>query len=150
MPDTPALMCRIQFRSDPFAVRDALAGARNAWQVCGCSAELCDKAEQVLAEVLNNVVEHAYGDTPGGAVEVILDHAEDGLRCEVRDNGAPMPGERLPAGQLAALGDRLEDLPEGGFGWYMIRTMTEDLTYRRMADWNVLSFRIAVPRPQHT
>jgi serine/threonine-protein kinase RsbW len=100
-------------------------------------------AELVLAEVLNNVAEHAYGDA-GGKVEVSLQHAADGLRCLIVDEGRAMPGGQLPVGRLpSGLDVVLADLPEGGFGWHLIRSLSTNLTYARVEGQNRLSFVLA-------
>ncbi len=106
--------------------------------------------EVVLAEVLNNIAEHAYAAGPGKiTVSLILGRA--GLSCQVTDDGAPMPGGRLPDGKhpvpRANPGDSfaslaLADLPEGGFGWNMIRRLTDGLLYSRVGGQNRLSFVI--------
>jgi serine/threonine-protein kinase RsbW len=106
-------------------------------------------AEVVLAEVLNNIVEHAYADR-AGSISVAIRQTGAGLNCLVTDEGNPMPGGQLPAGNHPAqrdgmpdlqLGDlQLDDLPEGGFGWYLIRRLTRDLEYSRNGQQNWLSF----------
>jgi serine/threonine-protein kinase RsbW len=94
----------------------------------------------VLAEVLNNVAEHAYGDA-GGRVAVTLTPDPAGVRCLVVDAGRAMPGGQLPEGRLPLGPDMaLEDLPEGGFGWHLIRSLCADLTYARVGGQNRLSF----------
>lgn len=133
---------RLAFRSDPFAVRDALSKSRETWVEWGLLPDICATAEQVLAEVLNNVVEHAHQEDPNGAVEITCETVSTGLQVEVRDDGCAMPGLALPEGALAACSDDLMDLPEGGFGWFLIRTLTEDLSYDRRGDWNTVRFRI--------
>lgn len=93
----------------------------------------------VLAEAMNNIVEHAYADRPG-QIEITLWSTPDGLKGRLVDNGAPMPGV-LPAGTLPAIGQD-GDLPEGGFGWFLIRQLASDITYRRQDGVNHLLFRI--------
>jgi len=96
-------------------------------------------AELVLAEVLNNIVEHAYA-RHSGEIEVTLSRDAGGILCEVADTGLPMPQGAPPAGQLPPLeGD---DLPEGGFGWHLIRSLARDLEYRREGGRNLLRFRL--------
>lgn len=124
------------------AVRAALADARTVWRNAGIAASTCDTAEQVLAEVLNNVVEHAQADCPDGLIELTMSRSGGGMVCEVRDDGAPMPGLCLPAGDIAAIDGDLASLPEGGFGWFMIRTLTVGLYYERRDGCNYLHFRI--------
>ena len=124
------------------AVRAALADARAVWCNVGIAASTCDTAEQVLAEVLNNVVKHAQAGCPDGLIELATSRSGDGMVCDVRDDGAPMPGLCLPVGDMAAIDGDLASLPEGGFGWFMIRTLTEDLYYERRDGCNHLHFRI--------
>jgi serine/threonine-protein kinase RsbW len=74
-------------------------------------------AELVLAEVLNNVAEHAYAGT--GRAWWRSCHAATftgHLRCQIVDQGKAMPGGTLPEGRLPGRpGLALDDLPEGGF-----------------------------------
>lgn len=109
------------------------------------SADDAGALELALAEVLNNVVEHAYGDQTGLIVVEVVRHA-DALACVVSDRGRQMPGGDLPPaldfGALSA------GLAEGGFGWPLIRTLTRDLNYLRCGRINVLSFRIALETPR--
>jgi serine/threonine-protein kinase RsbW len=37
-----------------------------------------------------------------------------------------------------------DDLPEGGFGWFLIRELTKDLQYVRHEDQNRLTFSIPI------
>jgi len=125
------------------AVRSALEYARQSWQGAGVDPGICDTGEQVLAEVLNNVVEHAQAGRPHGQIELDTRLGTDGVICAVRDDGTEMPGRELPQGQLHDLTAHIDDLPEGGFGWHMIHTLTEDLSYDRQNGWNRLVFRIS-------
>ena len=54
-----------------------------------------------------------------------------------------MPGGDLPGARQATIVD-VADLPEGGFGWYLIRTLTQELTYLRDGERNLLSMCIDV------
>lgn len=92
--------------------------------------------EIVLAEVLNNVIEHAYaGGT--GRFEIRGRWLGGNLCLQVRDWGRALPGERLPEGlPLDPWGGG--DPPEGGFGWYLIRSLSVGLRYRRQQDSNKL------------
>ncbi|MDJ0826581.1 MAG: ATP-binding protein [Rhodobacter sp.] len=139
--DPPAAEC-IGLAATPLAVRDALAGLAAAWRGRGIDPELWDVAEQVLAEALNNVVEHAQAGREDGAIRLETTLNGHGLVCEVLDDGAPMPGGTLPDGRPAELGTGLEDLPEGGFGWFMIRTLARRLSYHRDDGWNRLRFEV--------
>lgn len=97
--------------------------------------------ELVLAEVLNNVAEHAYAEGPG-PVAITLTPGQAGLFCLVVDQGSAMPDGHLPDGLLPDAAASLEDLPEGGFGWHLIRSLTHDLAYARTGGCNRLSFLV--------
>jgi serine/threonine-protein kinase RsbW len=95
-----------------------------------------------LAEVLNNIAEHAYDGLPPGLVSVAIWSGRGWLRCRVEDQGNPMPGGALPQGDLPPLDVNTADLPEGGFGWHMIRSLATDLTYARIGGTNRVEFRL--------
>ena len=100
--------------------------------------------EVVLAEVMNNVAEHAYAWRRDGEMVLGLRMTAGGLSISVTDDGLPMPDAELPFGERLDPTTALGDMPEGGFGWLIIRQLARDVTYRRHQDVNQLSFRIAV------
>ncbi|MEP2717734.1 ATP-binding protein [Pseudophaeobacter sp.] len=92
-----------------------------------------------LAEAVNNVVEHAYGDTTTGDVRIQCRIADEILHIQISDAGPPLPNGELPAGTPAEISGPLETLPEGGFGWFLIRELTCRLHYARENGNNQLS-----------
>lgn len=127
---------------DPMSVRAGLIGLVATVPLCDLSADDRGTAELVLGEVLNNIVEHAYPSVPG-PIDLWLARTGAGLACKVADRGLAMRDGRAPVGALpAGINGALEDLPEGGFGWYLIRTLTKDLQYERVQSQNHLSFTI--------
>ena len=96
----------------------------------------------VVAEVLNNIVEHAYQDRAGGDIILKLNFGTERLTVDFTDFGRPMPSGAPPEGVLADIDVPVEDLPEGGFGWFLIRALTEDLSYRHDGDRNLLTLTI--------
>ena len=138
---------RLVFPSDPMAVREALARLFAMLPPDMLDADARGTAEIVLTEVLNNVVEHAYADGPGN-IALSIEAADNGLLCTVCDQGCPMPGQRLPRARLPA--GEGADLPEGGFGWYLILSLAQDLRYERIEGSNRLSFRLFANDPAET
>jgi serine/threonine-protein kinase RsbW len=130
----------LALQSTPLAVRRALSGLFRDDRLGGLQEHQRGTAELLLAEVLNNVVEHAYANGTG-AIEVSVALLGRSLMFRVLDHGAELPGHVLPPGQLADFGQR-GDLPEGGFGWHMIRALAKDVEYRRQNGCNQLSFRL--------
>jgi serine/threonine-protein kinase RsbW len=128
----------ITISPDPIGVRQGLKALFESLLLRQLDDANRGKAEIVLAEALNNIVEHAYADG-GGEIELTIRLNRQGLNCRIVDHGAPMPDGALPIGRLAAP----EDLPEGGFGWHLIRTLAEDLRYARVAGQNQLTFLLS-------
>ena len=145
MPPVPEVASRapelhLVFHADPDSVRQSLTQMLGLPPLSGLSAEDRGISELVLAEVLNNVTEHAYGDG-GGKVAVSLIEGPAGIRCLVVDEGRAMPGGQLQADRLPGGPDTaLQDLPEGVFGWHLIRSLCADLTYGRQDGHNRLGF----------
>lgn len=136
---------RLVFPAEPAAVRENLARLLACPPLADLPPDDRAMAELVLAEILNNVAEHAYALRPG-TVEVALSPGPEGIACLIVDQGDPMPGAMLPAGNLPMQPDlKVSDLPEGGFGWHLIRSLTADLAYVRRNGQNRLSFRLRSP-----
>lgn len=139
-PGHPGL--HLLFPGNERAVRQALATAMAVMQTMDLGDDARGTIEIVLAEVLNNVVEHAYATATGGLIELEVDRVTDGLIFRIGDEGRPMPRGGLPEGRAQDLALEPEDLPEGGFGWLLIRELTDGVCYRRLGNRNELSFRV--------
>lgn len=120
------------------ALRQLMAGS----VLNGLETDARGKLEIVLAEVLNNIVEHAYRDE-SGPISLHLWRAGALLQVLVEDRGHPMPDGAPPQGAPPML-DSPDGPPEGGFGWFLIRNLTEELTYDRKEGVNRLCFALRV------
>lgn len=132
------------FPGDPESVRRALSRARVAFRAMSIPEEHSGIAEIVLAEVLNNIVEHAYQDHGRGVIELGVESLPGWLAFTIRDDGLPMPGGKPPDGSPPDLSVPFGALPEGGFGWLMIHELTQGLSYRRIGNRNELRFRLDI------
>ncbi len=145
---TPLYGCRILSRNSE--IRRALGGIRLALEQRGIRREDVDVVEIVLAEVMNNVAEHAFRWSPPGEMSVSVMHNDDGIWCEVADRGSAMAESALPLGRSADPEQPREHTPEGGFGWHLIRELAQNVTYARHSNTNLLHFRIALGHRTHT
>lgn len=132
----------VSFVAQSPAVRDALRAAVARFARLMTPDE-AGTFELILAEVLNNIVEHSYQESGEGTVTLSIVQDRRGLSCSISDDGVPLPADCL----RKALPDdparpRPGDLPEGGFGWFLIRDLAEELGYRREAGRNLLAFRL--------
>ncbi len=126
------------FTASEAATRTALAEVMSQLRAMGLSREQRTGIEIALAEAVNNVVEHAYADMEAGPVVISARLTQDGLELRISDQGRALPEQCLPTGIPANVSGPLATLPEGGFGWYLIRTLTRDVCYRRESDSNLL------------
>lgn len=92
----------------------------------------------VLAESLNNVIEHAYSFKEGGLIEIRARMRDAAISLQIIDSGTPFVGPP-DAVTLSHPGDVLDDLPEGGFGWFLIQSLTEDIHFSHDAGKNKLT-----------
>ena len=137
-------------RADPMEVRRALVSV-GARFVDVLDPERLGRLELVLAEVLNNIVEHGYADRPPGMIHLSIVPSGRGLSCAVADDGAALPHECLaprhdPLTRANAANPRGRSeetflhLPEGGFGWVLIQGLTTNLCHYRENGRNILAF----------
>lgn len=129
---------RLDFPGTALAVRGGLDHLLADPCLSDLDAEQRGLLWTVLAEILNNIVEHAYA-AHSGSIQLCLWRQDWQFAVEVVDHGAPMPGLRLPEGLLARI-DTHDSLPEGGFGWSLIRSLTSALAYDRIDAANRIRF----------
>ncbi|MCU0815889.1 MAG: ATP-binding protein [Cypionkella sp.] len=128
----------LRFAATPASVRAALMRLFDPPSALPLAADHAATAQLVLAEVLNNIVEHAY-TCDGGDIALTCRLTGGDLAVRVVDRGCPLPkGAAEPPGPAALAGG----LSEGGYGWFLIRSLTRDLTYHRRAGRNVLTFYV--------
>lgn len=118
-------------------VRRGLIKIERDLQEWGLPQELVGTSQIVLAEVLNNIVVHARPD-PESEISLWLCWDGECLACRIEDGGNLLPGEVLPDGTFPDP----ETLPEGGFGWPLIRYLASHLVYQRMPHINSLRFSV--------
>ncbi len=118
----------------------------------GITREDLGTLEIVLAEALNNIVEHAYPEDTSGDITLTVRLRSTSVMVEIQDNGRPMPQGRAPIGNHPMTEfDNQDAMPEGGYGWFMIRELVRDLVYDRHDGNNFLLFRLPItlkPSPQ--
>jgi len=133
----------LTFRATEDNVRQALSTLRSGLRFLNLSEMTLGVVELVLAEATNNIVEHAYGNTGQGVIGMTC-RARDGIiMVELSDSGRPLPGLAMPKKQNHDTDADLQDLPEGGFGWGLIRDLTLSLSYAHTSGRNILRFAIA-------
>ncbi|WP_299921175.1 ATP-binding protein [uncultured Pelagimonas sp.] len=142
--DQNVLAFRYVLHSTPEAVRETLTSLRCDLESQSFFTCPGDMWELVIAEVLNNIVEHAYGESPNGEIRFDVEFDETRVLAGFIDTGAAMPEGALPAGTPANLDVDMQLMPEGGFGWYLIQSLSDRLIYERKGAENHLSLEMPI------
>ncbi|MFD2739706.1 ATP-binding protein [Sulfitobacter aestuarii] len=137
----------IAVRSHPRAVRHAVETLSIRLAAEGLPDAAISAVELVLAEAMNNIVEHAYPRGGRQAIRLRCLAGSDALELRLTDTGRPFPAGRIPLGLAPGLDVATCDLPEGGFGWFLIHSLTSGLRYSRAGGENRLdmTFDVALP-----
>lgn len=91
----------------------------------------------VLEELGVNIVKHGHDSDPDHEIEILLDSASDALTIELRDEGRAF--NPLTDSPEPDVDSGLDDRPVGGLGVYLVRTMMDELSYRREDNRNILT-----------
>lgn len=130
--------------ADPMIVRDTLHDIRLRFRG-EVGDDTLGRLELVLAEVMNNVAEHSMADRARlPVIHLCIVRHTSGLACALTDDGASLPEHCLLPRDLPSL--RGSDLPEGGFGWFLIQDLTQSLCYYREESRNYLAFSVPFVR----
>ncbi len=112
------------------AVRGILAPA-------GMAPQDCARVELALVEAANNCIRHAYGLQAGHLLEVTCTLDDDRLTVEVSDEGTPMPERPKPL--LDFDPTDIANLPTGGMGLFLIRSVMDQVEYTSVNGRNTLA-----------
>jgi len=83
--------------------------------------------QMAVDEACSNVVEHAYGPSWQGDIDLTCCIQDQGdLVVSIRDNGKPFDPSAVPEPPIGA---DLESLPEGGLGLYFMRRLMDQVTF---------------------
>ena len=142
LPDT----IHICITSSKTGVRRALVQLMRHLQRCAVSDEDRGKVQLVLAEALNNIVEHGYADGREGLINLQCSLIPEGMYIVLTDHGSEVPpGVLLPqpvTDPRDASGPLPDNLPEGGWGLFLINELAESLAYRRRGGRNELRLHL--------
>ncbi len=112
----------------------------------GVDADTRGSAQLVLAEAMNNIVEHAFSDkSVKAAFHLRIEAQDDGLKVHLSDQGDPMPWTEVRNPGILRRPMSPEYAKEGGFGWSIIKALSQDVAYSREDGTNHLSFDLPSP-----
>ena len=88
----------------------------------------------VLTEAMVNAIKHANTSDPDKMVHIVINICEDDLTIKVYDFGQGFDINTIPV-------PNFEELEDRGRGIYMIKSLMDSVSYRKVCDGNVLEMK---------
>jgi serine/threonine-protein kinase RsbW len=130
---------RFDLHTDVQVVMRKVKDIREFLLEAGCNGSSAQQLALAAEEVFVNIASNAWPDgVPGQCrveVTVITEQGRTHVSLQTEDDGVPFDPLTAPLPDLDAA---LEDRPMGGLGIFLVKTMTDSQTYRRVGDRNVL------------
>lgn len=117
-----------------------IASAASAAESCGLEPEKRFNIELALEEVLVNIISHACEGTEGDIGLTFGTDSRHLFVIEIADRGEAFDVTAVPPPDLEA---DLESRKIGGLGIHFLRTLTDEVVYRREGTKNVLRLCVA-------
>ena len=92
------------------------------------------QVDLVLEELVLNVVHHGSSDGEEGEIRIELLSDDDAVVIQIVDDGRPF--DPLTDAPEPDTDSGIEDRAVGGLGIHLVRTMMDEVTYRREEDKN--------------
>lgn len=91
----------------------------------------------VVSEALNNIIEHGFSGENSGTINIAIKVFDNKIVVELMDDGEIFTPPSTSEAPLIGQAD-LKDLPEGGFGWFLIKEITSSFDFQRHSHTNKL------------
>lgn len=104
-----------------------------------CSLNSCN-IRLVVVEALNNISEHAYQNDPNRDISICLSFTADFVLISISDQGITNLNGIEPKEQLYSLDDP-DSLPEGGFGFMIMHSLMDEISYHTRENVNTLTLK---------
>ena len=118
-------------------VRVAIAAILREMQVADLD---CLHVQLAVAEAINNIVEHGYGESGDGRIDIAAVTEQDKLRIEIMDDAPPLPLERLKHLLREPLPEPSDTAPllSSGRGLPIMRSTMDSVSFGRCGERNQL------------
>ena len=104
------------------------------------STKMAAKLQLGVAEWLTNVIKHGYRGQPGHPIQLTMEFRQDSMFLEIVDQGVSFtldPLQKAEPVQFDPLD--LDNLPESGWGLYLIKNCVDKINYRHAEGANMLT-----------
>lgn len=105
---------------------------------CHLSETLASHFELCVVEAVNNSIKHAYNFHRGETIDVVVYKKQESLQVDVIDTGCGMK-EPLKTITLNIDPNDIQNIPESGYGIYLMQQLMDDVRYKTENGRNTLS-----------
>jgi serine/threonine-protein kinase RsbW len=97
-----------------------------------------------LDELITNIIAYGYPGERAGRIDVEMRRRGDWIDVQLADDAIAFDPFSIAAPDLDT---DLEERPIGGLGIHFVRTLIDEVSYRREGDQNVVTLTLLVPIP---
>jgi serine/threonine-protein kinase RsbW len=131
-------MAPLSLKGEPAEIGPAVEAVRHFALHSGLTGLAADALVVAVDEAISNILRHAYDEVADPAVTIEALADADGVEVTLTDSGRPFdPLEWVPPPLDGGAAER----PVGGLGIHLMRSLVEQLTYRREGGANCLTLR---------
>lgn len=108
------------------------------------SAVEVNGVRQAVKEALNNVIIHSYQGQYNCLIDLIVSLQDDDLVISIKDTGIGMDPKLLEMDRSAVVDvdpSNIEQIPNGGWGLYLIKELMDSISYRTEAGIHTLEMK---------
>lgn len=120
MPEASVLTLRCE--AVPASLARVRAAVQSALEAIGCDQRCVSDVVMAVNEACMNIIQHAYGNGPGGLIELEVRRTPDELEVMLKDFAPPVDVDSIRP-------RRLDDLRPGGLGTFFIRQSMDECNY---------------------
>jgi serine/threonine-protein kinase RsbW len=99
---------------------------------------------QAVKEALNNVIIHSYQGQYNCLIDLIVSFQDDHLVISIKDSGIGMDPKLLEMDRSAVVDidpSNIEQIPNGGWGLYLIKELMDSISYHTEAGIHTLEMK---------
>ncbi len=139
MPFDPDLF--IEIKNEPEQITGAATQVRTFLEQRGASQETLYAIDMAIEELVTNIIKYGFDDTNTHSIQISVTVASDYVILGIMDDGHFFDPTAAPAPDLSL---SLEEMPIGGLGLHLVRTMVDEMHYDRVAERNHVQIRIGL------
>lgn len=135
-------MLRVSLANDVAEIRRVNAALADFLGEEGAPDRVINRVRLVIEELVVNVVRYAYDDQKAHRIDVDVRTEPRRVVVTVEDDGKPFDPSQAPPPRLR---EPLETRPTGGLGIFLVKRLSNDMTYTRHGERNRV--RVVVDYP---